>query len=313
LVVLLFVVVFDVALALLYLPFNFYSGFILAHQVGLSAQTAPGWATDWAKNLAIALVTDGVVWTAFYALLRLAPRRWPIPAGALMLLFSAAWILLAPLVITPLFYEVQPLEAGDMRARILALAEDAGMQVDQVYVIDASSKTTTVNAYFTGFGGGQRIVLYDTLLSSYPPEQVEVVLAHEMGHWYHQHVLLGWLGMGAAGWIGLFALRWLLNRSWRPLGLRGLSDVAGLPYLLAVAAVVSALALPVQNTLSRYGERQADRFSLAVSQEPAAFIALFEKLAEQNLSVVDVPEWEEFVFYTHPTIAERMRMAEQFE
>jgi STE24 endopeptidase len=290
LVIFLFVLIFDVALAVLYLPFNFYGGFILGHQFGLSRQMASGWAADWLKSLLIELVMDGVLWTGFYALL-----------------------LLTPIIITPLFYQIRPLDDPSLRARIVALAERAGMHVDAVYVINASSKTVEVNAYFTGFGGAQRIVLYDTLLTDYTPDQIEVVLAHEMGHWYYHHVLLGLLGFGAAGWIGLFGLRWLLQRVWQPLGWSGPADVAGLPYLLAVLAVVTTLALPVQNSLSRYAESQADWFALNITHKPETFIALFEKFAVQNLSVVDAPAWEKFVFYTHPSIAERIRMAEKFQ
>jgi STE24 endopeptidase len=312
LVVLGFVLILDLAIALFYLPFNYYSGFILAHQFDLSTQTAPGWAGDWLKNLVITLVIDGLVWTGFYALLRLMPRRWPIPAGALLVLFSAAFVLAEPLVITPLFYQVRPLDDAGLRTRILALAGRADMHVDEVYVINASTKTTEANAYFTGFGGAQRIVLFDTLLTGYTPDQVEVVLAHEMGHWYYRHVWLGLLGMGAAGWIGLFGLRWLLKRSWQRLGLSGPADVAGLPYLLAVVAIVTALSLPFLNGLSRFGERQADRFALQVSHKPGVFIELFERLAVQNLSPVDAPAWEKLIFYTHPSIAERIRMAEGY-
>jgi len=309
-VIFLFVLVLDMALFLLYLPFNFYSGFILAHQFGLSTQTAFGWGSDRIKGLLIGLVVDGLLWTGFYGLMRLMPRRWPIPAGALMLLVSVFFVLITPILITPLFYEVQPLDDPALRDRVLTLADQAGMHVDEVYVINASAKTTQVNAYFTGFGDARRIVLYDTLLSGYTPDQVEVVLAHEMGHWYYRHVLLGMLGMGAVGWIGLFGLRWLLNRAWRWLGLNGPADVAGMPYLMAVVAVVTMLSLPFQNGLSRCAERQADRFSLTVSQKPETFIELFEKFAVVNLSVVDVPTWEKWVFYGHPPIVERIRVAE---
>jgi STE24 endopeptidase len=312
LIILLFVLFLEVALALLYLPFDFYSSFTLAHQFGLSTQTALGWASDWVKNLLLAMVINGPLWTGFYALMRLVPRRWPIPAGALMILLNAALVLITPVVITPLFYAVRPLDDPDLRARILALADRAGMHVDEVYVLNASARTTQVNAYFTGFGDARRIVLYDTLLTGYTPDQVEVVLAHEMGHWYYRHVLLGLIGMGAAGWIGLFGLRWLLNRAWRSLGLDGPADVAGLPFLIALVAVVTILSLPVQNGFARYAERQADHFSLSVSQKPETFVELFEKFAVQNLSVVDVPTWEKLVFYTHPTIVERIRMAETF-
>lgn len=313
LVVLGFVLILDLGMALLYLPFNYYSGFVLDHQFGLSTQTLGGWAGDWLKSLLIALVGDGLIWTGFYTLLRRMPRRWPVPAGALLLLVSAVSILAVPVLITPLFYQVRPLQDPTLRARILTLAGRVGMQVDEVYMIDASAKTTTANAYFTGFGGAQRIVLYDTLLTGFTPDQVEVVLAHEMGHWYYHHVLLGWLGMGAAGWIGLFGLRWLLNRSWRRLGLSSPADVAGLPYLLAVGAVVTALSLPVQNSLSRFGERQADQFALEISRKPDVSVGLFVRLAEQNLSPLDVPAWEKFIFYTHPSIRERIAMADAFQ
>lgn len=312
-VILLFVLLLELAVSLIHLPFGLYSGFILAHQFGLSTQTLAGWAADWTKNLLLGLAINIPLWAGLYSLMRLMPRRWPIPAGALMMLLSAVLVLITPVLITPLFYEVRPIDDPTLRARILNLADRAGMQVDDVYVINASAKTTRVNAYFTGFGGARRIVLYDTLLTGYSPDQVEVVLAHEMGHWYYRHVLLGVLGMGAAGWIGLFGLRWLLNRTWQRLGLRGTADVAGLPYVMAVLAVVTILALPVQNSLSRFGERQADRFSLITSRKPEVFVELFERFAVQNLSVVDVPAWEKFLFYTHPPIVERVRMAEAIE
>jgi STE24 endopeptidase len=312
LVIILFILVVEAVLAVLYLPFNYYSGFVVARQFGLSVQTASGWTGDWVKNFLLALIMDVPLWTGFYVLMRLMPRRWPIPAGALMIALSVVLVLVTPVLITPLFYEVHPLGDANLRARVLALAERAGMHVDDVYVLDASVKTTQVNAYFTGFGDARRIVLYDTLLTDYTPDQVEVVLAHEMGHWYYRHMLVGVLGVGVVGWIGLFGLRWLLNRTWRPLGLTGPADVAGLPYVMAVIALVTTLALPAYNSLSRYGERQADHFALVISAKPGVFIQLFEKFAVQNLSVVNVPAWEKWLFFTHPPIVERVDMAETF-
>jgi STE24 endopeptidase len=310
LVILAFILIFDLALFLLYLPFNFYRGFVLAHQFGLSTQTALGWFNDWLKSVLITLAEDGLIWTGFYGLLQLFPRLWPIPGGALLLLFSFVFVLLTPILITPLFFEVRPLDDPNLRDRILTLADRAGMRVDKVQVIDASAKTTTVNAYITGFGDARRIVLYDTLLSGYTGDQLEVVLAHEMGHWYYRHVLWSVLGFGAASWIGLFGLRWLLEHTSKWLGLRGPADIAGLPYVMAVVFVASILSLPIQNGISRFGERQADQFALTISQKPEAVITLFEEFAEQNLSLVDTSAWEKLIFYTHPPIAERIRMAE---
>lgn len=311
--VLLFVLIFELALSLLYLPFNFYRSFIVGHQFGLSTLSAAGWFNDWFKGMLINLGLESVTWAGLYGLMRWLPRRWPLPAGALLVIFSGVLVLLEPILITPLFYQVRPLEDAQLRARIVALAEQAGMQVEAVEVIDASSKTTEVNAYFTGFGGVQRIVLYDNLLTDYTPDQIEVVLAHEMGHWYYQHVLLSILGVGATGWLGLFALRWLLDRAWRPLGLSSPADIAGLPLVLAIIALVSILALPIENGISRFAEGQADQFALEISQKPAAMVELFEKFAVQNLSLLQPPGWEKVIFYTHPPLAERIRLAEGWE
>jgi STE24 endopeptidase len=310
--VLLFVAGLHLGVALIYLPFNFYRAFIVGHQFGLVTLTAYGWITDWGKSLLIDVAIAGLMWTGLFVLMRVLPRHWPIIGGALLFFFTGLYVLITPLVITPLFYSVTTMEDIEQQQSIMALAARAGVAVEEVYVIDASSKTTAVNAYFAGFGGAQRIVLYDTLLANYTPDQVEVVLAHELGHWYYNHVLLAMLGISAMAWIGLFVLQWIIQKTWWRLGLKSPTDVAGLPILLATIAIVSILVMPVENTVSRMGERQADEFALTISQKPAAFAALFEQLAQQNLSVVTAPPWEKLLFFSHPPIAERVRRAENF-
>ncbi len=307
-----FILGLNLAIFGLYLPFNFYRGFIVPHQFGLSTLTTLGWFNDWLKNVLITLTIEGALWTGFYLLMHMLPRRWPILGGALLMLASFGLVLLTPILITPLFFTVRPLHDAELRTHILTLTKRAGVPVDEVYVIDASAKTTQVNAYVTGFGGAKRIVLFDTLLKGYTPDEVEVVLAHELGHWYYRHVLFSLLALGAAAWIGLFALRWLLKYSWPKLGLSGPADVAGLPYLMALITLVTLLSLPLQNAFSRYAENQTDAFALSVSQKPTAFATLFEQFAEQNLSIVAPPSWEKFIFSTHPSIAERIRRAEEF-
>lgn len=311
-VTILFIISLHLFIFLLYLPFSFYQGFILGHQFGLSTQSAPGWLGDWIKRVLISLTTTGLAWTGFYSLMRLFPHRWPLPAGGLLILFSLVFTLLTPILITPLFFNIYPLEDAHLRSRILSMAERVSLPVDEVYVIDASAKTTTGNAYLAGFGQAQRIIFYDNLLSNYRLEQVEVILAHEIGHWFYEHVLWSLLGLGIAGWLGLFGLRWLLERSWSRLRLTSPDDVAGLPYILAIISIVTTLSLPIQNGVSRYAERQADEFALTTTQDTEAFIELFEQLAEQNLSIVNPPAWEKLIFYSHPSTAERIHLAEQF-
>ncbi|MBN1994227.1 MAG: M48 family metalloprotease [Anaerolineae bacterium] len=135
------------------------------------------------------------------------------------------------------------------------------------------------------------------------------MIAHEMGHWVYRHVLLGTLAACATGWLGLFVWRFWSNRIWRRMGWIGPHDVAGYPYLLGVMALVGILTMPLINGVSRFAESQADDFALAVSQKPAAAAAMFERLARENLAMVEVPTWEKIMFYTHPPLAERIEKA----
>ena len=137
------------------------------------------------------------------------------------------------------------------------------------------------------------------------------MLAHEMGHWYYRHVFIFSLVFVMGAWVGFFLLKFWLGRVWQQLGWRGPDDVAGYPYLLALLALVSLLTLPLANGISRFAENQADQFALEIAQKPAATIALFQRLAEENLALIDVPDWEKFLFYTHPPIRERLDRARQ--
>jgi len=309
-VILLYIALFALGMTLLYFPFSLYS-FVLRRQFDLSTQTFLAWQRDFwlggGIGLGITLVTYGV----FYVLLKLIPRRWPLWVGLGFTLFTIDYALLEPVVITPLFYEVTPITDPDLRQRIEGMAGQANVVIDDIFVIDASSKTKTVNAYFTGFGDAGKIFLWDNLLIKHPPDEVDVVIAHEMGHWVYKHVLIGLLGSIAATWIGLFALRWQLNRVWRKLGWRGPYDVAGYPYLLGLMAIIGILIMPVFNGISRYAENQADDFALAISQKPEAAVALFEGFARENLSLVSIPTWEKLIFSTHPPLNERIEKAKK--
>jgi Zn-dependent protease with chaperone function len=200
---------------------------------------------------------------------------------------------------------------ADLRSRILTMAGRADVVIDDISIIDASSKTTTVNAYFTGYGGASKIVLWDTLLQKHPPDQVDVVIAHEMGHWVYHHGLIGAMLSTALTWLGLFVIRLWFSRVWKILGWRGSDDVVSYPYLLALIALAGVLSLPASNAASRVAENMADAFAIEISQEPAAAARLFESFASENLSMVDVSPWEKFIFYTHPPLAERIERARQ--
>jgi STE24 endopeptidase len=299
---------------LLSLPLGYYAGFVREHAFGLSTQTWSAWLLDRAKATLITLVLAVPLGSLLALLWRRYPGRWVLPAwalaGGVMLLLVA----LAPVVIDPLFNTIRPLRDPDVSQRVLALAGRAGIPVDQVYEMDASRRTRKGNAYFTGLGHTKRIVLYDTLLTGTSPDEVELVVAHEIGHWKRAHIWKGiglsLLGMGFALWCGARVLGWAARRG--AFHLAGPADVAGLPLFLLVLFVLNLVSLPLQNGISRIFERQADQTSLELTGNATAFIRSEVQLARSNLADLTPPPAVVWLLYTHPPVAERIRMAEAF-
>jgi STE24 endopeptidase len=186
--------------------------------------------------------------------------------------------------------------------------------VDQVYESDASRRTTKGNAYFTGLGATKRIVIYDTLVRRSDPEEVELVLAHEMGHWKHADIWKGiglsLIGLFVALWVGARAVEWAARRP--VFHLAGPADVAGLPVFLLAVSLLSLASMPLQNAISRHFEREADRASLVLTGNPAAFIRSEVSLARSNLSDLTPPRPLVWLFYSHPPVMARIRMAEEY-
>ncbi len=299
---------------LLTLPLGYYAGFVREHAFGLSTQTPAAWLLDRAKSALITLVLAVPLGSLLALLWRRYPGRWILPAWGLGAIATILLVALAPVVIDPLFNTIRPLRDPDLRQRVLALAGRAGIPVEQVYETDASRRTRKGNAYFTGLGHTKRIVLYDTLLTGSSPEEVELVVAHEIGHWKRAHIWKGiglsLLGMGIVLWCGARALEWAGRRG--SFHLAGPADVAGLPLFLLVLFVLNLVSLPIQNGISRRFEREADRASLELTGNTAAFIHSEVQLARSNLADLTPPPAIVWLLYTHPPVVERIRMAEAF-
>lgn len=299
---------------LLTLPLGYYAGFVREHAFGLSTQTRSAWFLDRAKGALLTFVLAVPLGSLLALLWRRYPAHWVLPAwglaGAAMILLVA----LAPVVIDPIFNVIRPLRDPAMAQRVMALAGRAGIPVDQVYEMDASRRTRKGNAYVTGIGHTKRIVLYDTLLTGSRPDEVELVVAHEIGHWKRAHIWKGiglsLLGMGIALWCGARVLDWAVRRG--GFRLAGPADVAGIPLFLLAMFVLSLASLPIQNAISRTFERQADRTSLELTGNPGAFIRSEVQLARSNLADLAPPRLVVWLLYTHPPVAERIRMAETF-
>lgn len=289
-----------------------YAALSLRRAYGLTQEPTGAWLVRQTKAFLVGLVIGLVAVEGLYFLLRNTPRTWWIWASAGMIGLSLLLAYLFPLVITPLFYKQRPLEDQELREQIMVLAERAGVRVEGVYVINASTTGSEGNAYFTGIGGSTRIVLFDTLLDRYPREEIVTILAHELGHWRYQHVWKGLALSAALTPLALLLVHLLLQATLPAYGIRGLADVAGLPLIALILTLGATLLIPGQNWLSRQWERQADRFALEATNDPQSFIATFERLARQNLADPAPAPLVEAIFYSHPSIARRIEMAREY-
>lgn len=295
-------------------PLALYGGFFRERAWGLSTQPLAGWLADYAKGagLLAALALPSAL--GLWALMRVAPRGWPWVAGAATTLLTLLLAFVAPVAIDPLFHAFRPLRDPVLESEVRALAARAGIAVDQVLEADASRRTTKANAYFTGLGRTKRIVLYDTLVKTAPPDEIRMILAHEMGHWRHSHLWKG-IGLGAAAgflaWgIAAWAVRWAAARP--ALRLAGPADPASLALVALVLAILGVATLPVQTAISRAFEREADAASLELTGDAAAFIRGEVRLARSNLSDPAPPRPIVWLLYTHPPAMERIAAAEAF-
>ncbi len=299
---------------LLTLPLRYYAGFVREHAFHLSTQTRGEWFLDWGKGCLLLLGLVVPLGSALVTLWRRTPKRWALWAWAGCGLTSVVLVALAPIVIDPLFNTIRPLADPALRQRVLALAERAGLSVDQIYVSDASRRTTAENAYFTGLGATKRVVLYDTLLRHNDPDAVATVIAHELGHWRHADIWKG-IGLSLLGLAVCFCgaarvLAWAGGQ--RRFLLTGPADMAAVPLVLLVFFVLNLVSLPLQNAISRRMEQAADRTALELTRDPAAFIRSEVQLARAGLADLAPPQAVVLLLYTHPPTVERIRMAEAF-
>ncbi len=299
-----------VAGRLVTLPISAY-GEVVRHRYGLSTRSWALWVRDVATSLAISAALTALVVLAVVALARRAPRSWWAwaAAGAAGLVLAGSF--LYPLVIEPAFNRFEPMPAGQLRTDLLELADRSGIPVDDVLVADASRRTTTLNAYVSGFGSTRRIVVYDNLLDGLPDGEIESIVAHELGPVAGDDVLSGTLigALGSAAGVAL--LGWLLRspRLLRRAGADGPGDPRVVGLLLFLVAAGGLLSTPVQGGVSRHVEARADLFALDLTEDPGAFVDVQRRLGVANLSDPDPPALWRWFFGTHPTTPQRIAFA----
>ncbi|MDG0867881.1 M48 family metallopeptidase [Candidatus Lucifugimonas marina] len=306
LVVVIYLLIAGIGLQIIEFPFEVYSGFVVEKKYDLSKVNITSWLYDWLKGTLLQSALLIALISGMYWLLRSQPDLWWLWAAIGATILVIILMALVPVLLLPLFYKFEPIPEGELKDRLFALADKIGTHVQGVYVWHLGDKTSKANAAVTGWGRTRRIIISDTLIDSNSIEEIEVVMAHELGHHVRWDV---WKMLAVSTvliFISFFVIDLALTAWIGSLGLRGIDDIAGLPLVLIVGAGVSLIALPISNWLSRKAETAADLYALNLTGMRDEFISAMDKLGDQNLSQKKPNPVVEFIFHSHPSIQRRI-------
>lgn len=292
------------------LPLSLLGGFVLPHRYSMSNQTLAAWAQDQVKATVLALVLGGLAIEVIYALLAATPNWWWLWAALFLLLFTVVLSALSPVLLVPLFYRLTPLDDPALVERLRRLGEQAGTTITGVYTINLSSKSPAANAMVMGLGRTRRIALGDTLLQHYTHDEIEMILAHELGHHVHGDLGKGIIVQSVLTLAGLWLAHLLLRWGSAALGFDGVADIAAFPLLAIALGLFALVTMPLSNGYSRWRERLADAYALRATESPQSMITVMAKLANQNLADADPPQWVTWLLASHPPIGQRIAMAQ---
>ncbi len=305
-----FLILFVVVDFVFEFPFSLYRDFLIEKEFGFMNQTFWGWFGDNLKSLAITAVLGIIPMYFFYWLIDRTKKWWLwFSIGAIP--FAVLMIVIAPVVISPMFNKFGPMKDKKLEAQLLAEAQKAGIQGSKVFEVDASKQSSKLNAYVTGLFGTKRIVLYDTMIKDFTPEEIKFVMGHEMGHYVMHHI---WYGLAitlafiiVALWLTNKTIHRVIHRYRKKFKFDKLSNPASLPLVLLFIMIISFVFDPITNGYSRYIEHQADIYGMNISGVPGNVAATaFDKLGVFNLSDPDPHPFIEFWFYDHPALKKRM-------
>jgi Zn-dependent protease with chaperone function len=316
--VLVFFTLYSLAMFVILFPLTWYEGHAVEKAFGFATQSFGGWFVDQLKALAFQLVAFGVLpllalaWRAVLA----SPRRWWLWLAAGTLPVALASVLLQPLVFDPLFNRFTPLRDERLREEILALGARAQVPARNVYEVDMSNRTRKINAYVSGFGASQRIVLWDTTLQGLRRDEILFVMGHEMGHYVLAHIWKGVLLTSLGSFFAFWLVARLASAALRAFGARwgvtSIVDLAAMPLLIATLSLVNWLGGPITNVVSRAIERESDVYALEITRDNDAGARAFLELARGNRSDPEPSTWVKWLLYTHPPLGERIRFAQEY-
>jgi STE24 endopeptidase len=294
-------------------PLSYYSGYVVERRFGLSRLSLGGWFARYLKRMGLALAFNTILFVGLFWVIWLTGPLWWIFAALAALVVTVVVGQLLPVLILPLFYKIERLTDAELEQRMARLADGTGLTIEGVYRMGLSAETSKANAMLAGLGRTRRVLMGDTLLSEFTPEEIEVVFAHEIGH----HVFGHLQKMIAASVVYTMAGFWICDRlmaawlgaSYDPHRL----PIVALPFLMLALVLFQYVLEPLQNAIMRRFERQCDRYALQRTNDSAAFTSAFQKLARQNKADVDPHPLEVFWLHDHPAIGERLAMAQAYQ
>lgn len=309
-------VVYALSLIIVYgvlsIPADFYKSFIIARSYELSRQRFGGWLVGYIQSAFLMSMLVVSVVAAAYWTISILPDFWWLALWGILLLISLILNLLLPGVIIPLFYKTKTLTDEDLKARFKALAQSAGVSIKGIHIVEFGARQNAANAALAGIGRYKRILLADTLLSAYTAEEIEAVIAHELGHLKNRDGA----GIFLFRALVIFACLWITavvcHAMAEPLGFSGMEDISMLPFVVLVFIVIGMIFTPVTNTVMRCFEMAADDFAIRLTGNAPGFISMLTKLMRQNLGEVNPPMWVEFLLYDHPGYYRRLSYARGF-
>lgn len=290
-------------------PLSYYSGFVLQHRFGLSHQTRRAWLGRYAKRNGLAIAFGLVMFLGLFWVIWLCGNLWWLVAAALFFVVSVLLGQLAPVLILPLFYKIERLDTHELTERLDRLAAGTGLAIEGVYRMEMSAETTKANAMLAGLGRTRRVILGDTLLDQFTPEEIEVIFAHEIGHHVHRHIRKMIVAGVIYSMVGFWICHRILVWTVAPASTADL-PVYTLPLLMFLLTAFSLLLEPIQNGISRHYERQSDRYALQRTGKATAYVSAFRKLAKMNKEDPHPHPLEVLWLHSHPPIAERLALAD---
>lgn len=301
------------AFFLISLPLNFYSGFIIEHQFGLSNQSIKQWILDNIKSIILSTVIGVPLSLAFYYVLQAMGSDWWLYFSIIIFSFSFLLAQIAPILIFPLFYKFTLLKESEVKTKIEKLLKKQRIKIKGIYIFNMSKNTNKANAGFTGFGRTKRIILSDTLLSNFSIDEIEVIFAHELAHYTRKHILKNIFISGVIIFSSFYICNYFYIKTIKVLGYLNLFDLPALPILFLYLSTISLLITPLLNIISRKFEREADYNALDYTKNRKAFISSMEKLAKTNFADKSPHPLVEFFTYSHPSLRKRILFAKNTE